>query len=284
LSSFELHLELSKPTLALELLSQHCALSKAELKSAIAKGALWLTQGKTTQRFRRLKKTLPIGATLHFYYDANVLQQVPNTPLLIADQQHYSIWYKPYGMLCQGSKWSDHCTINRWAEQQLSRPAFIVHRLDRAATGLLIIAHSKTMAQAFSRMFELRQLEKCYQIIVQGDFQEQAQPTIVSSSIDDKPAHSEFSLLQYSPTSDQSLLGVSIKTGRKHQIRIHAKRLGFAVVGDRLHGQAATQQYLANDLESKNLQLCAVSLSFICPLTQTKQAFTLDEHLRPQLI
>ncbi len=51
----------------------------------------------------------------------------------------------PYGMLSQGSKWSDHCTIARFAQQHLTpeRPVFIVHRLDRAATGLILIAHSK---------------------------------------------------------------------------------------------------------------------------------------------
>jgi len=281
-NKFELHLEVNEPTHALDLIAQHCSLSRAEIKMAISKGALWLTkanqQGKaeSTQRLRRIKKALTVNDQLHFYYDSQVLQQIPNQALLIADQQTYSIWYKPYGMLCQGSKWSDHCTINRWAEVHLSRPAFIVHRLDRAATGLIIIAHSKSMAQAFSRMFEQHELQKCYQIIVHGDLREQAQPSIVTSEIDGKTAYSEFLLIDYCPERNQSLLAVNIKTGRKHQIRIHSSRLGFPIVGDRLYGQPDNESAI-------NLQLCAVSLTFNCPVTQVTQQVNLTGSLRPKL-
>ena len=64
-----------------------------------------------------------------------------------------SIWYKPYGIYCQGSKWGDHHTIHRMAEQQLQRPCFIVHRLDRATTGLVIVAHKKKIAAALAALF-----------------------------------------------------------------------------------------------------------------------------------
>ena len=105
--------------------------------------------------------------------------------LLIEDLIDYSVWYKPYGMLSQGSKWSDHCTIARFAQKNLSneRPAFIVHRLDRAATGLILIAHSKKAAKALSSLFENRtiesnSLEKFYQIIVHGNHLARLQPEI----------------------------------------------------------------------------------------------------------
>jgi len=42
------------------------------------------------------------------YYDEKVLTKKPENPTLIADEGVYSIWYKPYGMLRQGSKWGEH--------------------------------------------------------------------------------------------------------------------------------------------------------------------------------
>ncbi|WP_114326204.1 RluA family pseudouridine synthase [Candidatus Colwellia aromaticivorans] len=258
-------------------------LSKAQLKQAISKGALWLTRGKHTQRLRRLKKPMQQGDELHFYYNETVLASEVAEATLISDESDYSVWYKPFGMLSQGSKWSDHCTIARFAQQYFTseRAVFIVHRLDKAATGLILIAHSKKAAQALSSMFENRttndnSLDKYYQIIVHGNHSINEQPQVITTEVDGKSARSTFRCLTYDETKDQSLIEVKIDSGRKHQIRVHAASIGLPVVGDRLHG-------IADNNESLNLQLCAVSLSFICPITQQKQCFQLSEALRPQL-
>jgi 23S rRNA-/tRNA-specific pseudouridylate synthase len=300
LLKFELHLSVEQSDTAITLLSKHCDLSINQLKQAITKGALWLSKApkpnqkpkeqqseskapidnKYTKRFRRLKNELKVGETLHFYYDEAILTQQTPSAKLVSDQQAYSIWYKPYGMLCQGSKWSDHCTISRWVETQLApqRPAFIVHRLDRAASGLIIIAHSKKMAQAFSRLFELHQLTKCYQIICHGDHRSHPQPENIALAIDNKSANSSFKLVEYNQEKNLSLLEVNIGSGRKHQIRKHAAAIKLPVVGDRLHGDKNK-----NYNDNLNLQLCAVSLSFICPLTQKQQSFQLEQSLRPTI-
>lgn len=278
------------------------ALSKAQIKEAISKGALWLTRGKHTQRLRRVKKPLQDGDQLHFYYNSAVLASKVPDAILISDETDYSVWYKPYGMLSQGSKWSDHCTIARFAQQHLTpeRPAFIVHRLDKAATGLILIAHSKKAARALSSMFENRttgdnslsySLNKHYQIIVHGNHRINEQPQVITTDVDGKSARSTFTCLAYDEKKDQSLIEVKIDSGRKHQIRLHAASIGLPVVGDRLHGNA-------DENEAQDLQLCAVSLSFICPLSISKESidkesinkelgisktFELEEQLKPQL-
>ncbi len=259
------------------------ALSKAQLKQAISKGALWLTRGKHTQRLRRLKRAMQQGDELHFYYNEAVLASEVAAAILISDEVDYSVWYKPFGMLSQGSKWSDHCTISRFVQQHFpsERAVFIVHRLDKAATGLILIAHSKKAAQALSSMFENRttndnSLEKNYQIIVHGNHSINEQPQVITAEVDGKSARSTFRCLTYDQNKNQSLIEVKIDSGRKHQIRVHAASVGLPVVGDRLHG-------IANNNEPLNLQLCAVSLRFICPITQKTQFFQLSEVLRPQL-
>jgi tRNA pseudouridine32 synthase/23S rRNA pseudouridine746 synthase len=268
-------------------------ISKAALKQAVNKGALWLTplaNKKRTQRLRRIKRQLAVGDELHFYYNRDLLSCTVPEAKLIADLVGYSVWYKPYGMLSQGSKWSDHCTIARYAQQHLAveRPVFIVHRLDRAATGLILIAHSKKVAQTLSRMFEQHQLEKNYYIVVHGNHQQRPQPDVITSDIANKSACSSFTCLIYDKKNNRSLVKVTIASGRKHQIRIHAASIGMPVVGDRLHG-------IADENEALNLQLCAVSLRFDCPLNQLKQMssdvvkdtkpmfFELPETLKPQL-
>ncbi len=243
---------------AVNLLAQQSNLSHAKLKQAMQKGALWVERNNHVQRLRRVKKTLHAGDTLHFYYDEQVLASVPSAAQLIADEVGYSVWFKPFGMLSQGSKWADHCTIYRWVEQHLKpqRPAFIVHRLDRAATGLILLAHSKKMAAAISKQFQDRTIKKCYRVVVHGKFS--ADMTCMNTPIDGRAALSNATLVKYDADKNYSLLAVEIETGRKHQIRRHLSEIGFPVVGDRLYG---------NNGDQENLQLAAYSLEFTCPLS-----------------
>jgi tRNA pseudouridine32 synthase/23S rRNA pseudouridine746 synthase len=261
-------------------LQQVTRLSISDLKQAISKGALWLSRDRHTQRLRRIKKTLKNDDVLHFYYDQQVLAQQPAPAQLLADLGDYSVWNKPYGMLCQGSKWSDHCTIARWAQGHLSpeRAVFMVHRLDRAATGIVLIAHSKKAARALSAMFEKHQLEKYYKIIVHGNHNLRPSPDIIEQALDHKSARSTFTCLDYNAAHDLSLVEVKIDSGRKHQIRLHAAAIKLPVLGDRLHGDLS-QDYP----QALNLQLCAISLTFTCPLSQQLRQFTLDGDSQPSL-
>ena len=281
----QFHVAVTAPdSSAVELLAAASGFSKQQLKKLMQSGAVWLTQGKQTKRLRRAKKALPAGTELHLYYDQKVQQAEIVEPQLLADEGDYSVWVKACGMMSQGSKWGDQGTIARWAEQHLQpqRPAFIVHRLDRATRGLILVAHSKSAARALSQLFEQHQLEKTYQIIVHGEHQTRAQPETVELAIDGKPARSHFSHLEYDKEHKLSLLEVKIESGRKHQIRIHAASIGLPVVGDRLHGNHEYDNQMIAE-QQIDLQLCAVQLEFICPLTQVKQNFTLPEELRPQL-
>jgi len=291
---FERHIDVEQPSQVLDVLTAHlpadCPLSKQQLKQVMQKGAVWLTPGSAqrfissedarqhsrhTQRLRRAKKQLNPGDCLHIYYDRELLNSEPPHCELISDQGDYSVWFKPCGTLSQGSKWSDHCTITRWSEKKLQpeRPAFLVHRLDRATSGLILIAHSKQAAQKLSQLFEQRKIEKRYQALVHGEFSNV--PVSVTTPIDERAAVSHFTRLDYSDAEQRSLVDVSIETGRKHQIRKHLAELGTPIIGDRLHG--IEQQRLSG----LDLRLCAYELRFECPFKLTPQHFKLSQKLAP---
>lgn len=270
MSSIETHVTVESPgDNAIDLLQQATGLSKQRIKLAMTQGAVWVTRGSNTQRLRRVTRSLRVGDEIHLYYDADILAEIPAEPTLIADVGGYSVWQKPYGLRSQGSKWGDHCTVARWAERHLQpeRPSFTVHRLDRAANGLILVAHSKKIAAALSELFREQKIEKHYWALVAGDFSAHPDPLRFEHPIDDKEAVSEFSLQEVSADKQTSMLDVRIETGRKHQIRRHLAELGHPVVGDRLYGEAET--------DDVDLQLTAYLLAFHCPVADAPVEYRL---------
>jgi tRNA pseudouridine32 synthase/23S rRNA pseudouridine746 synthase len=261
----------SSDELPVDLLHRKTGLPKQRIKLAMTQGAVWITRGRNTQRLRRAKRSLRMGDELHLYYDAKILAAVPNEPKLIADVGEYSVWDKPYGLRSQGSKWGDHCTVVRWAERHLApeRPAFTVHRLDRAANGLILLAHSKSVAGSLSKLFREREVEKRYRAMVSGDFSAQASPLRVEQEIGGKSAVSEFQHSEQIAGGQRSVVDVRIETGRKHQIRRHLADLGHPVIGDRLYG--------SGDADGMDLQLTACFLAFQCPLSGERVEYQLSK-------
>ena len=270
MDQIEAHLQVeSSDDNSVDLLQTATGLSKQRIKLAMTQGAVWITRGSNTQRLRRVKRVLQVGDEIHLYYDAKILAENPPQPTLIADLGAYSVWDKPCGLRSQGSKWGDHCTLVRWAERHLQpeRSALTVHRLDRAANGLMLIAHAKSMAAALSGLFKKREVGKCYRALVSGDMSERPSPLRIEQPIDEKEAISHVSLLQVNNDRSRSLVDVRIGTGRKHQIRRHLADLGHPIVGDRLYGTGKE--------DGVDLQLTAYLLAFHCPVKDERVEYRL---------
>lgn len=274
LTDFEKHILIeSAGEILIDCLSQHTEPGRQQLKRLLQNGAVWLETchhngSQSIERIRRAKKVLKQGDTVHVYYNEKIQAEKPPEAELIADEGDYSIWNKPAGMYSQGSKWGDHCTLYRWAEKNLQpqRPAFIVHRLDRAANGLIILAHKKTVAAKFSALFEHHQIGKKYKATVEGAITDIELPHKIENILDGKKAISEIINIKTRIENNTSEVEITIETGRKHQIRRHLSGLGYPIVGDRLYG--------AKNLQI-DLQLSAVRLDFFCPVTAEKKTYYL---------
>lgn len=260
---------------ALDLLAEGTGLSKQRIKDAMNKGAVWWTLKGKTLRLRRATKMLYKGSRIQFFYDAQVLARTPETAQLIHDALGYSIWYKPHGMLAQGSQWGDHCSILRWVEVnakysqgQHKRECFLVHRLDADAAGLMLIAHDSQTAAKLSTLFQGRDIKKYYQAWVAGDCEIPTNGLTLDDELEGKAAITHIKKI--SSTATNTLLDIHIETGRKHQIRQHLANFGHPIIGDRMYGTKASQP----------LQLLAYRLEFICPITQQDLIIELDKDLQ----
>lgn len=252
---------------AIELLAAATPLSKQKLKQAMEKGGVWLKKGQGgRRRLRRARTPLKRGDCLELHYDSFILSSIPPEPRLIADMKAYSVWYKPENMLSQGSKFADHCAISRWVEKHHTprRAVYLVHRLDRAASGLMLLAHDRKTAARLSKLFSTRSIQKRYRVGIRGEFNGTL-PLVIDSPLDGKVAESiVHSIAQKEGHTE---LVVEIKTGRKHQIRRHLSSLGWPVRGDRIYGDPDTRE---------SLQLTADFLSFVCPVSGLPVTFKLD--------
>lgn len=254
-----------------EVLMKLTPLKPGELGDAATKGAVWIqrkSKGKIL-RIRNLNEVVFPEDTIQLFYDPKVLK-LPSVTNLTAvyEDANYGVWIKPAGVVPQGSQTSDHASVLRYVELQKMKEVFLVHRLDRETTGLMMVAYNSNAAAKLSDLFQNNKIEKVYEAIVLGEIERGHRETI-TASLDDKEAITHIECL--GNKNSKSLLRVKIDTGRLHQIRRHLDFIGHPVMGDPKYGQGNKNR--------DGLKLVAQSLSFMDPWTRKLQTFELPQHL-----
>ena len=252
----------SDPAKICDALSAWSGLSKIRVKTAMRCGAVWRQQPRGgTVRVRRATATARTGDLICLYYDEAIQGRTPPKARCQHDTGHYSIWFKPAGLMTQGSKFGDHCSLVRQVEQHYApkRKVLLVHRLDREAQGLVLFAHDKKTAANFALMFRNRTIEKNYQILVSGNLEAYHSQNRIDFPLDGRPAATEFTPLRYDKHHDQTVVRVRLLSGRFHQIRRHFNQLGHPVMGDPRYG--------TKNKNHSGLRLVAYRLAFTCPIS-----------------
>jgi tRNA pseudouridine32 synthase / 23S rRNA pseudouridine746 synthase len=199
------------------------------------------------------------GDILELYYDPKVLSTDPPSASCLKDYMEYSVWFKPAGLLSQGTDFGDHGTMLRQAEVYFKskRKVYPVHRLDREAEGLIMIAHTGKAAAELSRLFAEHLVVKRYKVDVLGV--PEKDEGIIDDPLDGKPAVSRYRVIARNPEEGTSTLLVEIETGRMHQIRRHLESAGLPVMGDPRYG--------TGNKDGRPMRLSACELCWRCPVT-----------------
>ncbi|GAA0784708.1 RluA family pseudouridine synthase [Marinobacterium sediminicola] len=153
---------------------------------------------------------------------------------------------KPAGLLSVPGRGEDKQDCLWRRVQQRFPTARIVHRLDQATSGLLILALSAETHRNLSIQFQQRIPTKRYQAIIAGVPQQDSgrielplrcdwdnRPRQIVDSIDGKPAITDWSCIE--TYQDRSRVHLSPITGRSHQLRVHMQAMGHPIVGDQFY-------------------------------------------------
>lgn len=191
---------------------------------------------------------------------------------LIYIDEHLLVLDKPAGLLAVPGRGADKrdCLASR---VQAEYPeALVVHRLDMATSGLMLMARSEATQKQLSRMFAERQVDKTYIAIVDGRLDQDSGdidlplitdwPNRPKQKIDHdigKPALTHYRVLAYTPAQDTSRVELKPHTGRTHQLRLHMQALGHPILGDPLYAPDAVHR------RSPRLLLHAAGLHFRHP-------------------
>ncbi len=260
------------PKVAVDFLALHTGLSKSAIKDAMNKGAAWLVR-QGTRRMRRADTLLREGDRVELHYDQQLLALTAPPGRCLLSNDHFSLWFKPSGLLAQGTAYGDHCSLLRQVEKNLrdaGKTPHLIHRLDREAAGVMLIAHTRGAAAKLSALFQTNQVTKRYRIQVRGDLATRhGTDGRIDLPLDGKAAVTDYHVNAYDAATDTATVEIHLLTGRLHQIRRHLHALGCPVVGDPKYGHG--------NKNKDGMRLVATGLGFTCPFSRRLVEVNLDD-------
>jgi len=203
-----------------------------------------------------------------------------NTPDVLHADAHCIVVCKPSGLLAvpgRGEAGRD-CLSERVRSRYAD--ALIVHRLDMATSGLMLLARGAHAQRALSIAFERREVHKRYLAVVSGllgtregeiDLPLAAdwpnRPRQQVDAIRGRPSLTRYRLLEADAARNATRVELEPVTGRAHQLRVHLLALGHPILGDTLYGNAEVQA------AASRLLLHATSLRFAHPASGEPMSF-----------
>ena len=197
---------------------------------------------------------------------------------------HLLVIEKPAGMLSQADRTGDEdvlTAMKSWVGDQFNKPGNVylglVHRIDRPASGLMVLARTSKAAARLSAQFKSRTVEKRYLAWVEGSTPERAtwedfltkqhQQVRVVGAATEGAKSASLDMETVASTHGKSLIAIHLHTGRPHQIRVQCSSRGFPLVGDFRYGAKS-------ELDGRNLALHAAALSIDHPTRKARLGWT----------
>ena len=208
---------------------------------------------------------------------------------VLYEDNHIIAVYKPAGFLVQpdlpggGSLMDD---VKKYLKDKYKKQGNVflglVHRLDRNVSGVVLFAKTSKGAARLSEQFRNNEIKKIYYAIVEGKISltkgnlihylrkdEERRVALVSDVPKDGYDRAELSYKAILHTTNYSLLSISLKTGRFHQIRAQLSAVGHPVVGDKKYGAKSK-------MPDGSLALCATEIEFKTATTHEIKTIRID--------
>lgn len=199
---------------------------------------------------------------------------MPDTLRVLHADEALLVLDKPAGLLAVPGRGEDKQDCLSGRVQQRWPDALVVHRLDMATSGLLVMARGAAAQRALSMAFADRQVDKRYEAVVDGllappgaadgwglidlplivDWPNRPR-SIVDHAIG-KPSRTRWRVLAHDPSARTTRVALEPVTGRSHQLRVHLQTIGHPILGDALYAPPAAQARIDRLL----LHACALQL------------------------
>ncbi|MBE6310314.1 MAG: RluA family pseudouridine synthase [Bacteroidales bacterium] len=266
---------------AASILTDH---SPTKLKSMLRHNQFAINNMPTS----RYDAELHVGDTFSVNFDQSF--QIFKNPRveLVYEDEHILVINKGYGLLSMGTDTKKDGTAYSIMREYVKynnpqAKVFIVHRLDRDTSGLMMLAKTVEAKDAMQHNWNNMVLNRKYVCVVEGAV-EQAEGVIKSYLAEnsqfevystDDPKKGQLAVTRYKclrATKNYSLMEVELDTGRKNQIRVHMKDIGHPIAGDRKYG--------AGHSPINRLALHAQTLRFVHPITHKEMNFSTSIPMR----
>ena len=177
---------------------------------------------------------------------------------------------------------ADEASLLQLLQEQCGEKMYPIHRLDRKTSGIILLAKKSEYVAKFQELFMNNQIQKTYYGIVRGHAPE---TKIIDSPVKGRDANvhkdAETHLVTAKTvtvnipvkpydTSRYSLVKLTPKTGRLHQLRIHMNKISHPLIGDPKYGDKNHNMMFLENFNCENLFLHARSLEFIHPHSNKK--------------
>jgi len=240
--------------------------NQAKINNKKTKSSYRVKTGDIVEIFsiEKIKKT---DKKIITQYKPSIKEKNQYDSFLIEDNENFIVINKPSGIAVQSGTKSFKNIVDTLRETKYfenSKP-FIVHRLDKETSGILIVAKNREYAQLFTSLFRIRKIHKTYLAITYGNISpkiSKMDEELVTFDNKKKIIQKAISHLRIiKKTTDYTLVELNPITGRKHQLRKQLYNIGNPIIGD--------DKYFTNrradktKLKSKNLMLHAYKIKFM---------------------
>lgn len=265
-------LEVTEPGMLMQFLTESLKHKSRDNIKSLLRNKQILVNGKNISQFNH---PLEKGDKVTVRWDTAADGNISGNLQIVYEDEYIIVIDKHSGLLSISTANESYATaysiLSSYVKKQKpSNKIFIVHRLDRDTSGLMMFAKSEKIQALLQADWKKNVRERIYKVVVEGKVEEtegtlksyiyESKALVMHSTKD--PEKGELAITHFrtiKANNNYSLLEVHLETGKKNQIRLHMQDMGHSVAGDRKYG--------ATGNPINRLGLHASVLEFIHPVT-----------------